>query len=194
MGRFIWYTLLIVLVSSCVSKSKLRSVDLIIYTEFFNPQETYDSLTNDFMESGLVDSVKIIGMPIELPTLDIQIDTMAVRRYEISFDTLNNCIENIKNNGVKVSNGLLNHPLVNESGQRIPLSAVSKVYYQLEYYKPQIFMPEPVVFYYKNAHAVKVELYSIKKHEKNLIELIMNRVPDYSGNFISGQWEFEVLK
>ncbi|MER3375442.1 MAG: hypothetical protein RIM83_12465 [Allomuricauda sp.] len=169
-------------------------MDLIIYTDFLNPKQRYDSIINDFMQSKFVDSVKIIGMPITEPSLNIQIDTEAVRRNKISLDTLNKHIEDIVGNELKSLDELLNHFVINKSGHKIPLRTLAKAYHKAEYYKPKIFLPKPDSFHYQNTRAIKMELYTSKKDKKDLIELIMTVIPDNSNNFNTEQWKFEIIE
>lgn len=194
MIRAVYFILLVLLISSCADNNMLKKVDLIIYTGFSNPKDTYNSLLERFMQSGLVDSIKIIGMPIEELFMDVQTDTTAVRRYEVSLDTLNNQIELTQNIELKtVDEDSLNDLTVIESGQEVQIDAIAQFNLKPAYYKPGIFVPKPEVFYYKNRKAVKMELYCIKKHEKEVIKLIENKIRDYSATFMNNRWEYEIV-
>ncbi len=187
MNKLIYYILLIPLISACVCGTKMSNIGLIFYMDFVNPQKTYDSLVNDYMLSGLTDSIKIIGCPIMVSSLDIQIDTQAVKEYGISFETLKDKVGSI--NKLKTFYELSEQYVINESGQKIPFGAFSKIYVKPEYYKPGIFIPEPEVYYFNNRRAVKMELYCKRKNEKELIESIKSRIPDYSDKYVNTEWQ-----
>lgn len=193
MIKFTYCVFLILMISSCVgSTKKVGNVDLIFYTYFTNPKETYDSLITDFTRSGLVDSIKIIGRPITVPSLDIQIDTAAAHRYGILLETLKEKIDMLHQ--LASPDELSEQFVINKSGQKIPVPAFLEVYIKPEQYKPKIFIPKPEVYHYKDQRAVKMEIYCKRKNEKKLIEFIQSRVPDYSGEFVDEAWRFEFIQ
>ena len=187
MIRLIYYTFLIPLISACVGGAKMSNIGLIFYTDFVNPQKTYDSLVNDFMLTGLADSIKIIGRPVTVSCLDIRIDTPVVKEYGISLEKLKDKVESI--NKLKTLDELSEQYVISESGQKIPFGAFSKIYVKPGYYKPGIFIPEPEVYYFNNRRVVKMELYCKRKNEKELIELIKNRIPDHSDKYVNPEWQ-----
>ena len=136
MIRIILYAILFLLINACVSHKKAKIINVIVKGHFVNPQQTYDTLITDFTKSQLIDSLKIIGRPIQVPTLKIEIDTLAVNRYEISLSEIN---KKIKTLNQLTKNRILNEAIINKTGQKIPLSAFSEIYFVAEYYKPDFF-------------------------------------------------------
>lgn len=192
MIRLLLYTVMMVVITSCVSSSKIRSLDLILYDDFSNPKDTYDSLRIDLMELGLVDSLKIIGRPIRENVIEIRLDTLRLLTLDFSLEVVED--EIIKIDNYKKNLNIADYTIANKSGREIPISEFSQMYIESNYYKPEIFITEPAVFFYNNSKVVKIELYCKKRNEKELTKFIMSTIPNYSYDFSNRDWRFEIVK
>ncbi len=172
-----------------VVDKELNQISLIVYSEFTNPQITYESLIEHLHQSKLVDSLTIIGRPIRLPETTIEFDTALVQRYGVSFDSLEYRIKNLRSH-----KDLLEQEIMNESGQKIPFSAFSTLSTTLTFYKPKTFLPLPTIHKYNGRHAVEVKIYCKHKNESELISLLKNYISTNSDEFIDEDWEIEIVK
>ncbi|TSE06345.1 MULTISPECIES: hypothetical protein [Aquimarina] len=168
-------------------------MDIIIYTDFLNPQQTYDQIRNNMMQTGLIDSLKIIGRPITVSSLDIQIDSVAVQQLEISVEDLENKIEAIYTSKISPSD-VMHQSINNNSGKKIPISAFSKIMIKPINYEPKIFIPLPEVYYHEDKKAVKIECYHKKKNRKKLLEFIQKTMPKYADEFSLLKIDFEIIQ
>ncbi len=192
MSKLFHSILLLFIISSCSGTTPSRTVNIIIYTNFINPKKTYEALNNEFLKSNLIDSLKVIGLPIFVGSYEILLDTVAIEQHNISLENLEVRLQKLRDS---ISGNVLSKQVItNESGKQIPLSAFAKIHLKSGYYKPEQFVPEPKVFYYQDKRAVKLELYCSKKNKKQLIEFIKNILPEYSKDFIEPQWQFEIVK
>lgn len=193
MKRLMYATVLPLLISSCAGSSTLSNVDAIVYTDFTHPKETYDSLRMDFLQSNLVDSIKIIGYPIQEQVIDIQLDTARALQLGLSLEAIKDTLEIARS---KLDTEVLKGSITfrNNLGQEIPLSAFSKIMLVLEYYEPNVYIPSPEIFFFEDKRAIKMVFYCKKRDQKKLIELISSKLYDYSHNFIHSEWKFEVVK
>ncbi len=187
MIRFIYYTILFLSINSCANGQKTETLEIIIYNKFVDPQKEFDALIEDFMATRLVDSLKILGRPIKTPSIKFEIDTLRATQLGIS---LNLAEENLKNiYQLKNTDEILNQSIVNESGQKIPISLFCKIYMKWEYYKPKIFIPNPEIYNYKDRSVVKIEFYLKNNNKKRLIEFINSYI--HSGPI--NKWEIEII-
>ncbi len=177
----------------CSSDDQPAIVNIIVYGDFVEPMKTYDSLVQDFNKSELTDSIKIVGRPISVPAIKFKIDTLRVKKYGVEFKELDSLIKNISdtNFDINKSNSLL---LSGHNGAKIPLSALSEVILQQEYYKPEIFIPTPACFSFKNECVAKVELFCRKKNMKKLITFIQENMQKYTADFANKTWSYEIVK
>lgn len=164
----------------------METLEVIVYNKFFNPQKEYDALIEDFTATSLIDSLKIIGRPIEIPSIKFEIDTSRVIEVGIPFNVIDEQLK--KWSQLNDINEISNQVVTNEPGQKIPLSFICKFYIKAEYYKPEVFIPTPKAFDHEGFSVVKIEFYLKSKDKKKLIEFIKNYA-----NKGANKWEMEIL-
>ncbi|MBN1181084.1 MAG: hypothetical protein JXB49_02275 [Bacteroidales bacterium] len=157
-----------------------------------NPQKTYDSLRNDFTNSGLIDSLKIIGRPITVSSIHFHIDTSIIKKYNVSIGNVKEQIAVMDKS--TTLNELMDQFIINDSGQKVPIHTFIEFKLMSEYYEPEIYVPNPEVYYYHDKKAVKIELYCKKENEKKLIEFVSRNISDYSHRYNNEYWSWEVVK
>ncbi|NJO87573.1 MAG: hypothetical protein HC831_00380 [Chloroflexia bacterium] len=190
------YILLISFISFfgfCSSGNDTGIVNLIVFDDFVDPMKTYDSLVQDFKNSGLIDSVKIEGRPISVPVIKFKIDTFRVERYGVKLTEIDSLIKNLSDLNFNPND--VAHLLVSGfNSEKIPMAAISEVILEKEYYKPDIFTPTPDCFKFQNECVVKVELFCTKKNMKKLIKFINENMQQYTTDFTNETWKYEIIK
>jgi hypothetical protein len=185
MVKHSYFIILILLLVSDYTNAQSDTVNLIVYTYFVNPQATYDSICKDFTQSGLVDSLKIIGRPILVPAIVFKIDTLRVKMCGISMAELQGKIKRIdKLKPLKELEKQL--VIADASGRQIRFETFTSICFQAEYYRPEIYLPKPESFKYHGIIAVKIEFYCKNANKKKLVELIKSNIHRYS--------DFEIVK
>ncbi len=159
--------------------SKDKCINLIIYTDFFNPLKTYKNLKEDLVNTGYIDSMKVIGRPLYKPEIVVQFDTVKVIAYGFDIDTIA-AITADSIISVKNIHDIQRIMFRNKSGFMISLSEISVLLERNSYYEPDIFLPDPKVYYYKGRSAVKLQLYYKKAMKKKLIEYIHGNIQNHS--------------
>ncbi|SEL99736.1 hypothetical protein SAMN04487910_3852 [Aquimarina amphilecti] len=183
MIKIIYYTIFLLLIDSCSAYQKKETLEIIVSNKFLNPQKEYDVLIDDFTATDLIDSLKIIGRPIKIPSLQYKIDTLRAVKLGIQLNVLE---ENFKKiNQLKNIDDILRQNIINESGQKIPISSICKIYKTFEYYKPNVFIPKPEIYNYKNDTVVKIEFYLKNGNRKKLIK--------FSKKYLNNKWNIEIL-
>jgi len=179
--------------ASCASRAGANKLGIIIYTDFLYPNERFENLIADLQNTGLLDSIKVIGWPVDEGVLEFEVDSSAAKYYGIAFETLERVIDSAESLPSAMQ---IDHLFVeNESGKQVPLSVVAATYYKQVDYKPEIFLREPEVFYYENEEAVKIELFCNRKNKKKLFRLMGDLFFEESGRCVYGrQWRVEFLK
>ncbi|MBW1294999.1 hypothetical protein [Aquimarina litoralis] len=187
MTRISYFIIFFLTFNSCASYQKNEILELIVRNEFLDPPKAYDMLIEDFVKTGLIDSLKIIGRPISIPKLEFEIDTLRIHQMGISMSLIQ---ENLKK--IDPSKGIdeiIHQYITTESGQEIPLSAVCKAYLKAGYYKPEIFASIPETYYYKDEKVVKIVFYPKKDNTKRLIEF----TNEYFNMGANKKWDIEII-
>jgi len=192
MLRNLYCCTLFVLVIGCTAISQPKNVTLIVYTDFIDPQKTYDTLINNFTQSGLVDSLKITGRPIFINTLRFDIDTLKVNHFGISIADVQDKIS--KTTKSHANRELMEEFIKTDGNENIPISSLVKVYSISDYYKPELFLPEPNVYYYNDKRCVKVQFYCQPRSKKRLTKFINSYLSNYSGSYAEESITWEFLK
>jgi hypothetical protein len=177
----------------CSSSDQPAIVNIIVYEDFADPKKTYDSLVQDFNESELVDSIKIIGRPVSVPVVKFKFDTLRVERYGVDFKEIDSLVKTLSHKSFDIDK--LNNMLVDGyDGVKIPISAISDIILEQEHYRPEIFLPTPECFKFKNECVVKVELFCKRKNMRKLINFIQENIPKYTTGFTNENWRYEIVK
>jgi hypothetical protein len=107
----------------CSSSDQPAIVNIIVYEDFADQKKTYDSLVQDFNESELVDSIKIIGRPVSVPVVKFKFDTLRVERYGVDFKEIDSLVKTLSHKSFDIDK--LNNMLVDGyDGVKIPISAI----------------------------------------------------------------------
>ena len=176
-----WLSLFLILfiLPNLYSQSKSDNISLIISTDFVNPRSTYDSIITNIIKTGFADSIKVFGRPLQESRLSIEIDTVRADLFKVPLELLYDKIlrktDSIKN--IQEFNRLL---IENRDGNKIPLSSFVSLVRTQDYYKPEIFIPEPEVFYYRGNRAVKIEIYPGRGYKDKLIKFIENNLQSHA--------------
>ncbi|MEM6813789.1 MAG: hypothetical protein AAF600_05275 [Bacteroidota bacterium] len=189
--RIVWLILAAIILNACGIQKTANEVNVIVYNNFFYSQKNYDSITAEFLKSDLVDSLKIVGRPIKKSYLTFQIDTLAVTRYGVAMEVLDKKIDSIRGKSIEE---VQQARVSNKSGQRIPLSAISKIYASWDYYRPDIYLPEPSSFEYQDRKAIKIKLYTKKRNTRKLRAFASKKVMEFLNTARASHYEFEILK
>jgi hypothetical protein len=189
--------ILITFLINC-SESKEHKINLYIYTDFINPLKTYIALKEDLVNTNYLDSLKVIGRPLFEQELVIQLDTPRVMSYGFDFDTLNANIAD-KIGTIKNVVDIENIRLKNKSGFYMLLGQIAELKMAQGYFEPEIFLPQPEVYYHNGRSAVKLELYYKHGTKKKLIAYIRENIEKYSdanefSRYYIGNIDFEIDK
>ncbi len=188
-NKLVCFIVIALLVFSCTTP-KQAVVNLIVYTDFVNPKSTYDSLVKDINQLELVDSIKIIGRPLSVSAIEIQIDTLRANKYGVSIEEIKNKTGIVNENRSQLSE-LMNSYILAKTGESIPVSAVATYYFVMKNYKPQIFIPRTEGYKHKDRRAVKVELYCKRNKEYEAIKFLTDSISNYSDVF---GWEYQRIE
>ncbi len=167
--------------------SSSRVVSLIVYNHFPDPVSVFDTLISNLSESGLIDSIKIIGMPVNKPELIIDINNELATKYGVSTDSI---LELITPELKKIKNMDMFHKLsvLSANGERIPVLALIKLSVVSQPYKPGTFLREPEQFFYDGNTAIKVILYTNRGRFKKVaayLHILMKKYPFYQSLYNS---------
>ncbi len=188
-----WYIFLLLTFIACSSQT--HTVNLVIYSNFADPKEAYDSLRNDFTQSGIIDHLRIIGSPIIEPFIDMKIDTFRVNHYGIPYEEMMDTLTKAANNSDNIDE-ILRSSVKTQTGETVPVSAFVTFEMTKGYYEPGIFIPEPEIFYYKGREAVNIQLFTTKKNQKAMIKYIRKNMDNYAvkSYFHMQKPEYEIVK
>lgn len=188
--RIVWLILAVTILNACGTQKTANEVNVIVYNNFFYSQKNYDSITAEFLKSDLVDSLHFVGLPIKKSLFAFQIDTMAITRYGIAMEVLDKKIDSIREKSIEeISQAWV----ASKSGQRVPLSVISKVYATWDYYRPDIYLPEPSSFKYQDRKAIKIKLYTKKRNTRKLRAFASKKVMEFLNTAKASYDEFEIL-
>ncbi len=188
--RIVRLVLAATILNACGTQKIAKEVNVIVYSDFFYSQKNYDSITTEFLKSDLVDNLQIVGRPIKKSYLTFQIDTMAITRYDLAIEAVDKKIDSIREKSIEeISQAWV----TSKSGQRIPLSVISKVYATWNYYRPDIYLPEPSSFKYQDRKAIKIKLYTKKRNTRKLRAFASKKVMEFLNTAKASYDEFEIL-
>lgn len=164
-------TLIIISFLFCITLAAQPGLKLVIYDDFVDPLETYETLIEKFNGTNLVDSIRIIGLPIYEPVLKFKIDSQVVELYDILYTT----IEQALSKNYSSETELMNYMVINKSGNEIPLSAIGTLNATKENYKPDIFIPRPETYTHNGVKCVRIEFFC-KKKDRQMLKLETNKI------------------
>ncbi|WP_299213599.1 hypothetical protein [uncultured Aquimarina sp.] len=194
MAKVLW-VFLAVIISSCGSE---KVVDLIIYDEYALPLPHFcPKLKEDLEASKLLDSIKFYGTPIPVSTLSLTIDTSAVKRLDIPIDKFSKRLKEVEdslNSGSKNFQNVTYLDYLNpKDGKKIPFSSLVEIKAHSGYLQPEVFIPEPKEFYYKDERAVNVKLYVKDGKMKETLLFVKQLInSDYKKSFT--KYEITTIK
>jgi len=186
MTKFFLIFCMIGLVFCC--KAQQKALNLIVYTEFENPQSTYDSIVDNVINQQLADSIRIIGCPLNSKLTEIQIDSLKLKEFGITEDMVWEKIATAQN--PDNINELMELKITRDQGQEIPINSFISFYYITTYYKPEIYITEPSIFFFKNRRAVKIQFYYKQGVRNQLIDFIQKNIDKFSNTGIKTEYEF----
>ncbi len=182
-----------VLIGFCSSTNQQGLVNIILYGNFVEPQKTYDSLIYDFTATELVDSIKITGKPLLVPVINFNIDTIRAEKYGMDVKKIQELTKNISYENFN-ENRLNNLFISNLDGKKIPITAVTEVVLNRQYYKPEMYQPVPECYKYNGECVAKIELFCQKKNVKKLAKFALENMKKYAAHFAIENWRFEIIK
>lgn len=190
--KLLFYFILPFILNSCITTERSGLVNLIIYDDFINPKTSYDLIVDDFLNSGLIDSIKVEGRPIFTNSINFKIDTTLVSRYGIEIVKLDTFLNKIKKN-VPLEN--IQHQLFNlKDGAKIPISAVCEIYLESVPHRPEIFLTKTDCYKFNNECVVKVVLYCNNRNKNKTVKFIQNNMHKYTDGFTTELWRYEIIK
>ncbi len=160
-----------------LSQSKANVIHLLIYHDFIKPAEIYKSLRHDIIFTNYVDSIKIIGCPVKVPVIDVEIDTARAILFGFNIKEISNQIsDSLKylSNKDDIMNKKIGYDTL-----LMPISNIASFHYKLGYQEPDVFLPQPDIYYYNNKRAVRLDLYYKTDDKKKLIQYIRENIDNY---------------
>jgi hypothetical protein len=151
------YAAFFILFSSC--NVGHRIVNLVVYTPFTNPQKKYDSIIGEISKTGLSDSIHVIGRPILISALYVEVDSQKAEMFDISVDSVYALFRHGLRNP-KTFDSLQNIYINSKGGKKIPVTAIASFHLIPEYYRPEIYFTHPETYTYKERDAVKIIIYT----------------------------------
>ncbi|QCE40687.1 hypothetical protein [Psychroserpens sp. NJDZ02] len=168
MIKIIYSTIFLLLFNSCASQEskKMEFINYDIHEP--TPNYNYVSLTNNLLNTNLIDSLKVIGRPLTKKAVKFEVDTLRVNKLNVSLTKLSDKIKKYDLNKDRFED----MSIENQDGQEVPLGAILTLTRFIDYDKPKIFIPEPRYFLHKGEGAVKFEIFYKKNVEVELHKII----------------------
>lgn len=183
-GCFILILFLLNISLACNKTSGKCTVSVVLYDGMLDPKSTLDSIVNQSLQLTEIDSIKVIGQPLDHGVYDISIDSVRVRQFGISFDSVDAYIaQNVSAFDPMV---FLQGKIVSNDSLYIPFQSIAELSIKSEPYRHDIYLQDSVQYSHNDRDAVKVRFYiSCKKKKKTiqLIDEIVNRQFTLKQNF-----------
>jgi hypothetical protein len=180
------------------SQPDKRVINLILFSDFTNPPMTISALKDDIVNTGFIDSIRIVGCPIHATVVTLRIDTLRAIQFGFDINTLGELIADSPD-ASKCSNDLAKLLIKNTKGDKVPASGFASLYLTAGFKDKDIFLPGPEVFYYKNQRAILLELHYDPVSKKKLVEHIKRTIDavvsnnDPSGSISTQGVEYELI-
>lgn len=182
--------LIFVMFFTLVSCKTGKSIDVVIYSKFVNPQQAFEELERELNDIPLIDSLYLIGVPLFHSTVIFEVDTVAAElagltAHEVSLKILS-LQERYSDPDIGSQRILL------DSATAVPVGNFARFYFKNTPYRPDFFRQEPEVYKYQDEVAVKLVIYTRKPDEvKSLISELLESYKDKAGDYyFSVEYEF----